>query len=1008
VHPYFTDDAAVCAASGEPNVAHGCFLLTQQAPQQHAVYNTLTQLLTFTASRALDYDSLGEDLLVTLSFRNGPNPCSGVRSTTALLGAGAAWLALVDAFYATANAAETGVQWILDGDALPLRCLSNRWQHWSAVFTTGVGPREALDSNSRSLGRYRLLSEPAELGLWETLAVLDYGKFSHGALPYQLWSPHDQASIRQFLDVYESGRPHEGGLQFQIDSDYAMLEVFSGAGREAQLQTASDAASSATENTCRSGLSTALQLNTSSSAQWPRIVALTGSTAKGTAVLALLTSNGTALQLTAVTAAIGVDGAAPAATAAADEPLLLLNSSHLNASAAAAGPAHLSAVRAALAPDTATSTKRSCSSSSSRDAAAWCSDTVLISTASGAFQLYNVTVSQHHENSALPGLEPCFGGALPRPGGGSPPSLSTALFLHRQRTVSSSSADNSTSNRSSSRDGGGSWTERLVIAELLGGSSADDALCHPRIQLAAVVYNSSSSSSSGKRSSSSSSSSSSNSTAHSLEPFGFICVLLPEKVGSKSTAVITSGTVTVAHSSHKQQQYLVVAVSDGTTLYGGAVSTAQAVPVANDDSNDHGDADTVHGVPLKYLGAGSDPHLSAAEVLQADSAKQHSSHHSSSTTAAAVSDVVLLVSGNGYSYDRSTSSSTSGCHALPSATPATLDYTVGQLDDWLQWLAQPLSPVTPCDLLLYHGTYDRGSRPAAVLYPTQHGKLVLATVHQAEQHSAYTASLDKGASVHQEGIVMSSFSLPRALLEGGGGSGRSGNKWQYREHFWDRHRDGIVVSIVLSAAAVVVIAVVLLWQWRYRGLHACAHQGLLYYCCCCYCCCSKQRRGARPLRRRRRRRQQQQQQQHMRTRLDTEDSATVMFDGASVGGFVPLSPLQTDEDGLSDDNSNSYNSGSADGATIDDDDAVDDSSTAFGVEMITLSSSAGRTVTLNGVHSETGVNASFDSSDSAVNDRPLHSNSNRHSDGNTSSSISSQQQAAADMLSINGNGAALV
>jgi hypothetical protein len=998
VHPYFTDDAAVCAASGEPNVAHGCFLLTQQAPQQHAVYNTLTQLLIFTASHALDYDSLGEDLIVTLSFRNAPNPCSGVRSTTALLGAGAAWLALVDAFYATANAAETGVQWILDGDALPLRCLSNRWQHWSAVFTTGVGPRDALDSNSHSLGRYQLLSEPAERGLWETLAVLDYGKFSHGALPYQLWSPHDQAGIRQFLDVYESGRPHEGGLQFQIDSDYAMFEVFAGAGRQALLRTASDAASSGTENTCRTGLSTALQLNTTtSSVQWPRIAALTGSTTKGTAALVLLTSNGTALQLTAVTAAIGVDGAAPAASAAAtDEPLLLLNSSHLNASAAAAGPANLSAVRAALTLDAATSSKRSCSSS--RDAAAWCSDTVLISTRSGAFQLYNVTQSQHHDSSALPGLEPFFGGAsLPRPGGGAPPSLSTALFLHRQRSVSSSSADNSTSS-SSSRDGGGSWTERLVIAELLGGSSADDALCHPRIQLAAVVYNSSSS---GSSSSGSSSGSDSNGTSHSLKPFGFICVLLPEKLGSKSTAVITSGTVTVAHSSHKQQQYLVVAVSDGTTLYGGAVSTAQAVPVANDDSEDHGDADTVHGLPLKYLGAGSDPHLSVAEVLQADSAKQHSSHHSSSTTAAtAVSDVVLLVSGNGYSYDRSSSSSASGCHALPSATPATLDYTVGEVDDWLQWLAQPLSPVTPCDLLLYHGTYDRGSRPAAVLYAAQHGKLVLAAVHQAEQHSVYTASLDTGASVHEEGIVMSSFSLPRALLEGGGGSGRSGNKWQYREHFWDRHRDGIVVSIVLSAAAVVVTVAVLLWQWRYRGLHACAHQGLLYYCCCCYCCCSKQRRGARPMRRRRRRRQQQQQQQ--RPRLDTEDSATVMFDGASVGGFVPLSPLQTDEDGLSDNYSNSFNSGSADGATIDDDDAVDDSSTAFGVEMITLSSSAVHTVSVNGVHNETTVNSSFDSSDSAVNDRPLRSNSN------TSSSISSQQQAALVMLSINGNGAALV
>jgi hypothetical protein len=989
VHPCFTEDAAVCAASGEPNVVHGCFLLTQQAPQQHAVYNTLTQLLTFTASHALDYDSLGEDLLVTLSFRNAPNPCSGVRSTAALLGAGVAWLALVDAFYATANAAETGVEWILDGDALPLRCLSNRWQHWSAVFTTGVGPRDALDSNSHSLGRYQLLSEPAELGLWETLAVLDYGKFSHGALPYQLWSPHDQASVRQFLDVYESGRPHEGSLQFQIDSDYAMFQVFSGAGREALLQIASDAASSATENTCRSGLSTALQLNNTSSVQWPRIAALTGSTAKGTAVLALLTSNGTALQLTAVTAAIGVEGAAPAASAAADEPLLLLNSSHLIASAAAAGPAHLSAVRVALAPDAAGSTKRSCSSSS-RDAAAWCSDTVLISTRSGAFQLYNVTVSQHHDYSALPGLEPWFGGAsLPRPGGGAPPSLSTALFLHRQRTVSSS-ADNSTS--SSSRDSGSSWTKRLVIAELLGGSSADDALCHPRIQLAAVVYNSSSSSSSSSSNSSSSSSGSSsgNSTAHSLEPFGFICVLLPEKVGSKSAALITSGTVTVAHSSHKQQQYLVVAVSDGTTLYGGAVSTAQTVPVTNDDSEDHGDADTVHGLPLKYLGAGSDPHLSVAEVLQAESAKQHSSHHSGSTaTATAVSDVVLLVSGNGYSYDRSTSSSTSGCHALPTATPATLDYTLGQLDDWLQWLAQPLSPVTPCDLLLYHGTYDRGSRPTAVLYPAQHGKLVLAAVHQAEQHSVYTASLDKGASVHQEGIVMSSFSLPRALLEGGGGSGRSGNKWQYREHFWDRHRDGIVVSIVLSTAAVVVTAAVLLWQWRYRGLHACAHRGLLYYCCCCYCCCLKQRRGARPLRRRRRRRQQHQQQQHTRPRLDTEDSATVLFDGASVGGFVPLSPLQTDEDGLSDDNSNSYNSGSADGATIDDD-TVDDSSSAFGVEMTTL-------------ERKTGVNASFDSSDSAVNDRPHHNDSNR-----SSSSKSTQQHSAVDMLSVNDNGATLV
>lgn len=155
--------------------------------------------------------------------------------------AAARWLQKVDSFFHAANRVvkEEGLQveFILDGDGLPLDCLAQRWRPWSSVWMNGSAPQDAFlsDAIKEGFDRFRVLNEPTDLDHWQHLAEVNYGKFSAGLYPYQIWEPGNQEVIQNHVDIYRSGPPHPPGLDFATNADVAMFQVYSGLGLNQEL-----------------------------------------------------------------------------------------------------------------------------------------------------------------------------------------------------------------------------------------------------------------------------------------------------------------------------------------------------------------------------------------------------------------------------------------------------------------------------------------------------------------------------------------------------------------------------------------------------------------------------------------------------------------------------------------------------------------------------------------------------------------------------------------------------
>eukprot|EP01034_Spumella_vulgaris_P027431 gene27431-34145_t len=124
----------------------------------------------------------------------------------------------------------SNVEFILDGDAKPSGCMVGKWQPWKSVWIVGDNS-EAFTSNAQENDMYRfaILNNPENVTNWEWMASpsVNYGKFSAGAYPYQLWEPDMQEDIQEYKDLYLSGPQHAGGYHFAINSDIAMFRVYS-------------------------------------------------------------------------------------------------------------------------------------------------------------------------------------------------------------------------------------------------------------------------------------------------------------------------------------------------------------------------------------------------------------------------------------------------------------------------------------------------------------------------------------------------------------------------------------------------------------------------------------------------------------------------------------------------------------------------------------------------------------------------------------------------------------
>ncbi|KAG5175262.1 hypothetical protein JKP88DRAFT_339172 [Tribonema minus] len=882
VQPFFVTDAALCARSGADALSGSCFLLTRANPAPDARYNTLGDLLTLTASRAFLSASRRETVTVTLAFTNGPQVCSG--DTIAAVGsngsgaAAAAWLALVDAFQRAAASQQRGaaavVRWVLSGDALPQRCLAERWRPWPAAFTTAACPRDALTSDRRPLDRFQMLSDPPDDSLWETLASagVDYGKFARKDFPYVLrggGAPLEQGTVRRYLDLYEGGRGHREGFQFSTDADPAMLEVF--AGRQRAF---SGAAPPSGTNPRRRGISAALPApalprgNASAAGggggagadgdeeawRFPQLVAVAGSD-DGPVTLLSIATNGTAVVAQHVELA--------AATDSAEAGVRLAGVTALNATvrfAALGGggddgaPPPLSASAARTVP-------------AARHRPYWHKATLLLSNATGAYHLYNVTAARDGGAAAVALAPWVADGALPRPLNSAAPSLATHLFAAPRRAEDGGGGGDD--------DGAAAAAAPLLIAELLGGGAAADALCHPRVQLLRVGG------------------------GGALSPLGLVCLSLPERAAAAAPPAVDSGSVAVARLG--RALYLFVTASAEGNLYAGATALEQSM--WEEDGGGGGSASGgepwgggrgvggVRAVALKWVGAGGRPHVSVqdAQALRGGD------------DAAVTSDVVLLLSDNGYCFDLSRARAAKGCAAIPSPTPHALDYAVATIAAWLEWLAAPPSgALSPCDARVYRGTYDRGDAPSGALFAARGRRLALAAAHAAAPRARYRADAAAcGASAHERGLVLAAFPLPPALTDGSDRAAADGydDVTDGGSHARWSSNNGAVAGVVLAAVAAAL------------GLGGCAR--CLWRRRCCGggggAACARTHRG--------------------RQRLDTDDGGDGgatgrvyhVQNGAAVrGGFAPLrSPRRRvgspDGDG---DSGGGSGSGSAEGVEL--------------------------------------------------------------------------------------------
>lgn len=239
------------------NDSTGCLVLSHDPPLprlHHAkpgYYSHLDDVLDMLSHvEPVQSVARNEGLRIALCFKGAPhNVCGGsgnfslARSHT---GHAARWLRKVDAFVEAAKSMlvaqelEGMIEFVLDGGGVPVDCLAQRWRPWRSVYMNGTAPAGAFVSDVMrdGLDRFQVLNEPADLELWKGLADprVNYGKFSDGGYPYQLWEPGSQAGIQALMEVFRGGLPHAPGLDFASNSDAAMFQVYAGLGLNQPLR----------------------------------------------------------------------------------------------------------------------------------------------------------------------------------------------------------------------------------------------------------------------------------------------------------------------------------------------------------------------------------------------------------------------------------------------------------------------------------------------------------------------------------------------------------------------------------------------------------------------------------------------------------------------------------------------------------------------------------------------------------------------------------------------------
>lgn len=217
--PHYIEDKNAC------NGINQCFLLNHNDPYPtFSNYNSTADLLNFLSSSKFEELRNGEYVSIALCFKSAPNKCQ--LNDTSFKN----WLDLVDEFYSKATLLNlNNVEFILDGDAKPINCLIGKWTPWVSVWINSDSPASAYYSNDKGNDEYRfqVLNDPESKSNWTWMKDNNYGKFSNGLYPYQLWEPDSQLDFQDYINIYQSGEVHNEEFHFAINIDIAMFQLYS-------------------------------------------------------------------------------------------------------------------------------------------------------------------------------------------------------------------------------------------------------------------------------------------------------------------------------------------------------------------------------------------------------------------------------------------------------------------------------------------------------------------------------------------------------------------------------------------------------------------------------------------------------------------------------------------------------------------------------------------------------------------------------------------------------------
>jgi hypothetical protein len=192
-------------------------------------YNTTDDVFEFLEnSNNLHFFQSKETTRIALCFKNEPLIlCSPTPD-------GDAWKSLVTDIFnrgqTLINSGKYNIEFILDGGATPSAhpCLKDLWRPWNSTWINS--PLGAFDSNDPVEGydRFQVYNSFANEEIVKMAAFLDWGKFSKGKYPLQIWEPCDEDDFSTFNDIYlwwakNHSSYHEFNFAINIDPKQFMI-----------------------------------------------------------------------------------------------------------------------------------------------------------------------------------------------------------------------------------------------------------------------------------------------------------------------------------------------------------------------------------------------------------------------------------------------------------------------------------------------------------------------------------------------------------------------------------------------------------------------------------------------------------------------------------------------------------------------------------------------------------------------------------------------------------------